>query len=177
MWHWLGSCCRTSRVSLRGVTLADAGVEGPFRGRTQEAVDKQDLVFKDSFPGAIGVRIVEAREGYARAELTVDERVVNPGGIAHGGALSGFGDTVAAWATFPSLDPDEMFTTIDFKASFTAAAPAGTKLIGEGTVLHRGRRTVVIDVRISTDEPEPRLICVMIVTQAVMKSKAPAGRY
>ena len=150
------------------MTLKDAGVEGPVRGRFAEAIERQEQIFKDSFPGMLGVRIVEVSEGYARAELTVDERVVHPGGVAHGGALAGFGDTVAAWATFPNLDEGQLFSTIDFKASFISAGLPGETLVGEGKVLHQGRRTMVIEVSIRAAGKDGRLVCVMLVTQAIL---------
>jgi uncharacterized protein (TIGR00369 family) len=160
------------------MTIDDAGLEGPFQSRIADALAAQEKIFRNTFPGAIGARIIEAREGYARAEITVDHRIVNPGMVAHGGALSGFGDTVAAWASFPGLAEDEMFTTIEFKATFTAPAFPGQRLTGEATVVHRGKRTMVLDVRITNDEGS--LVCVMLVTQAIISTggaQQRSGRY
>ena len=161
------------------MTRKEAGLEGPTADRLREALEKQDVIFRDSFPGAIGVRITDAGDGWARGEIVVDGRVLHPGGYAHGGALAGFGDSVAAWATFPSLEPGEIFTTIEFKANFIAGVTGGT-LIGEARAVHRGRRTMVIEVRITTDDDAKRLVCAMLVTQAILKAKSPAddrGRY
>jgi len=152
------------------MTRDEAGLEGPIQTRIDEAVAKQDLIFADSFPGAIGVRILEAKPGYAKAIIEVDGRVLHPGGYAHGGALAGFGDTVAAWATFPALAEDEIFTTIEFKANFITGVTGG-RLLGEANAVHKGGRTMVIEVRITTDEDEPRLVCVMLVTQAILPGK------
>lgn len=149
------------------MTREDAGFEGPLAGRIAEAIEQQDVVFRDSFPGALGVRITDARPGYARATLEVGPRVRHPGGYAHGGALAGFGDTAAAWATFPALDGGEIFTTIEFKATFITGVQDGT-LVAEATQVHKGRRTMVLEVTITTDEPEPRLVAVMLVTQAII---------
>jgi uncharacterized protein (TIGR00369 family) len=152
------------------VTAEDAG---SIRSR-EEALAKQDLIFKDTFPGTLGVRIVETSRGHAVGELEIGPHTLHPGGYAHAGALAGFGDTVAAWATISSLDPDEDFTTIEFKSNFITGVRDG-RLRAEATVVHRGRRTMVVDVKVRTVEDEPRLVSMMIVTQAVLK-RADGGR-
>ena len=151
------------------MTSQDAGFEGPLQARLDDAIAQQDIIFKDTFPGMLGVRITEAREGFAAAELDVGPQVRHPGGYAHGGAVAGFGDTVAAWATFPSLAVDETFTTIEFKTNFITGVTDGA-LRGEARVVHKGGRTMVLDVRITSGE---KLVAVMLVTQAILKSKPP----
>jgi 1,4-dihydroxy-2-naphthoyl-CoA hydrolase len=143
------------------------GVE-PRAARIADAIANQDAFFLNSFPGMLGVRIVEAESGRSVATLDVGSSVLHPGGYAHGGALAGFGDTAAAWATFPSLAEDEMFTTIEFKANFISAVSTG-RLRAEATSVHRGRRTMVLEVRIVTDDEGRKPVAVMIVTQAILK--------
>ena len=41
----------------------------------------------DRFANGSGARLTEVREGYARAELTVEERHLNAVGVCQGGAL------------------------------------------------------------------------------------------
>jgi acyl-CoA thioesterase len=154
------------------VTAEDAGFEGPIERHLSDAVAQQEAIFRDTFPGALGVRIDEIGEGFARGSLQVDGRVKNPGGVAHGGALAGFGDTLAAWATFTVLAEGEIFTTIEFKANFISGV-AGGGLTGESRVAHRGGRTAVLDVKIHTDDDESRLVCAMIVTQAILRPERP----
>lgn len=149
------------------MTRKDAGLEGPYPARGDEAIARQELIFRDTFPGLIGVRMLEAEPGRAVGTLEVDARTRHPGGYAHGGALAGFGDTVAAWATFTALEPDQMFTTIEFKANFVSGVTGG-RLRGEGVAVHQGARTMVIEVKVSTDDAERRLVCVMLVTQAIL---------
>lgn len=152
------------------MTRDEAGLEGPVQSRIDEAVAKQEQIFANSFPGAIGVRILEAKPGYATGTIDVDGRVLHPGGYAHGGALAGFGDSIAAWATFPALADDEIFTTIEFKANFITGVTGG-RLFGEASAVHKGGRTMVVEVKITTDDDERRLVCVMLVTQAILKAK------
>jgi uncharacterized protein (TIGR00369 family) len=117
----------------------------------------------------LGVRIVEAGPGSCVATLEVGSSVKHPGGYAHGGALAGFGDTAAAWATFPTLDEGELFTTIEFKANFITGVTGG-RLRAEAKSVHRGRRTMVIEVHVTTDDDERRPVAMMIVTQAILQT-------
>jgi 1,4-dihydroxy-2-naphthoyl-CoA hydrolase len=150
------------------MTRADAGLEGPTPARFKEALDNQELIFRDTFPGMLGVKVVDVGDGYAVAELEVGPQVRHPGGYAHGGAIAGFGDTVAAWATFPSLAAGEIFTTIEFKANFITGVRDGV-LRGEGRAVHKGGRTMVIDVKITCGE---KLVAVMLVTQAILQPRS-----
>lgn len=152
------------------MTRKDAGIEGPLPKKVELAIEHQEEIFKDSFPGTLGVRIVEVGEGRATGLLDIGPHVRHPGGYAHGGALAGFGDTVAAWATFPLLAKGEIFTTIEFKANFISGVTDG-RLRGEAVSIHKGGRTIVIEVRIFTDDDEHRLVAVMLVTQAILKTK------
>ena len=147
------------------------GLEGPVQARIDEAVANQDAIFRDTFPGMLGVKITKAAPNYAEGTLVVDQRVKHPGGYAHGGAISGFGDTIAAWATFPTLQPGEIFTTIEFKTNFITAVTDGT-LRAEAKQIHKGGRTMVIEVRITTNDDERTLVAIMIVTQAILKTKS-----
>ena len=153
------------------MTEQTGGIE-PRAARVAEAVANQKAFFANSFPGMLGVKIVDAGPGHCVATLEVGSTVKHPGGYAHGGAIAGFGDTAAAWATFPTLDDGEIFTTIEFKSNFMTGVTGG-RLRAEATAVHRGRRTMVIEVNIATDDEERRPVAMMIVTQAILK--APGG--
>ena len=150
------------------MTGPEAGIEGPHPTNLAGAIAKQSLIFKDTFPGLLGVHVEEASAGHAVATLEVGPSTKHPGGYAHGGALAGFGDTTAAWATFPALAPGEAFTTIEFKANFITGVTHG-RLRAEAKSVHQGRRTMVLEVRITTDDVARRPVAMMIVTQAILQ--------
>lgn len=155
------------------MTREDAGIEGPTALDIERALADQALVFKDSFPAMLGITILEAEPGSATGSLVVGPAVRNPGGTAHGGAIAGFGDTVAAWATFPALGPRQSFTTIEFKATFVAGVTDGV-LIARAKAIHQGARTMVLDVRITEQDTPDRLVAIMLVTQAILGERSPA---
>ncbi|MBP5474455.1 MAG: PaaI family thioesterase, partial [Bacteroidales bacterium] len=48
---------------------------------------KELLNEKDMFAKSSGIQLVEVREGYARAQMTVEKRHLNMGGVCQGGAI------------------------------------------------------------------------------------------
>ena len=114
----------------------------------------------------LGVRFVEAGPDRVVAELTYREELTTIGGSLHGGTLMAFADTVGAAATVLNLPPGATgTTTLESKTNFMAAARAGV-VRAECTPLHRGRRTMVWQTRV-TDE-SARLLSLTVQTQMVL---------
>ena len=119
----------------------------------------------------LGMRFLTAAPERVTAEMLVRDELCNGAGILHGGALMSFADTLGACATMLNLPEGAHTTTIESKTNFLAPAPAGTKVIGECLPLHRGRRTMVWQTRITSEEG--RLIAVVIQTQLVIEATHP----
>lgn len=79
-----------------------------------------------------------------------------------------FADTLGACATTLNLPEGARTTTVESKTNFLAPAPSGTKVIGECLPLHRGRRTMVWQTRITS--AEGRLVAVVTQTQLVIEA-------
>jgi uncharacterized protein (TIGR00369 family) len=77
-----------------------------------------------------------------------------------------FADTLGAAATILNLAPDSGTTTIESKTNFVAPAPVGTTVFGETTPIHRGRRTMVWQTRVTTEAG--RLVAMVTQTQMVL---------
>jgi uncharacterized protein (TIGR00369 family) len=77
-----------------------------------------------------------------------------------------FADTLGGVGTFLNLPEGTGTTTIESKTNFIAAAPVGTRVTAEATALHRGRRTMVWQTRITT--AEGRLVALVTQTQLVL---------
>jgi 1,4-dihydroxy-2-naphthoyl-CoA hydrolase len=118
-----------------------------------------------SFPGDLGVELVEIGEERVSARLAVDRRHLHPGGYVHGGVWVAFADTVAAWGTMRNLEPGSDFTTVELKTNVFTAARDGDTLNADGELLHAGRRTQVWEVRIRKGE---RLAANFVCTQIVL---------
>ena len=118
------------------------------------------------FAELLGIAYREAAPERVVAELAVRTELCTVPAVLHGGAVMAFADTLGAYATLLNLPPGAHTTTIESKTNFLAAAPLGTTLRGECTPLHRGRRTMVWQTRIST--AEGKLVAVVIQTQLVL---------
>ena len=122
------------------------------------------------FAQLLGIRFVAAELERVVAELEIrDELCTNPA-VAHGGAIMAFADTLGAAGTILNLPDGANTTTIESKTNFLAAAPVGTRLIGETTPVHRGRTTMVWQTKISTDAG--RLVALVTQTQLVLPAKS-----
>jgi uncharacterized protein (TIGR00369 family) len=118
------------------------------------------------FAKLLGIELVSAVPEKVVAELTVREDLCTRPAVLHGGAIMAFADTLGALGTILNLPEGAGTTTIESKTNFVAPAPVGTRLIGEATPMHRGRRTMLWQTRIST--PEGRLVALVMQTQLVL---------
>lgn len=118
-----------------------------------------------TFPGNLGIEVVEITDEHARGRLEVDERHLHPGGYVHGGVWTAFADTVAAWGTLRHLPAGHDFTTIELKLNVLTAATTGDVLDAIAAPLHTGRTTHVWEVRVSKGE---RLAANFVCTQFVL---------
>jgi len=113
----------------------------------------------------LGIRFLEASAERVIAELPIRDDLRTVGGALHGGALMAFADTVGAAATIVNLPAGASTTTLESKTNFFA--PGRTGLVrAESTPLHRGRRTMVWQTRVTDDTG--RLLSLTIQTQMVL---------
>lgn len=125
------------------------------------------------FPALLGIRFAAAEPECVRASLAVRDDLCTTPGVLHGGAIMAFADTLGAVGTVLNLKPGESTTTIESKTNFLAAGKGGTTIEGECALLHRGRRTMVWQTRVTS--PEGRAIAVVTQTQAVLEATPQAG--
>jgi 1,4-dihydroxy-2-naphthoyl-CoA hydrolase len=126
---------------------------------------------KGTLAELLGIRFVEASPDRVVAELSCRDALTTVGGSLHGGTLMAFADTAGAAATMLNLPPGANTTTIESKTNFFAAGRSGT-VRAETTPLHRGKRTMVWQTRV-TDEAG-RLLSLTIQTQMVLEPRGPA---
>ena len=118
------------------------------------------------FAELLGIEVVSASLEKIVAEMIVREDLCTVPAVLHGGAIMAFADTLGAAGTFLNLPEGAGTTTIESKTNFIAAALLGGRITGTATPLHRGRRTMVWQTRIST--AEGRLVALVTQTQLVL---------
>ena len=114
----------------------------------------------------LGIRFVETEKDRIVAELEVRPELLTTTGALHGGTLMAFADTIGAAATFLNLPAGATTTTLESKTNFFAAGRAGV-VRAEATPLHRGRRTMVWQTRVT--DAGGRLLSLTIQTQMVLE--------
>ena len=120
---------------------------------------------KGTLSDALGMEIVEASQERVVATLAIRDDLRTVGGALHGGTLMAFADTLGAVATVLNLPAGASTTTLESKTNFFAAGRSGL-VRAESTPLHRGKRTMVWQTRV-TDE-SGRLLSLTTQTQMVL---------
>jgi 1,4-dihydroxy-2-naphthoyl-CoA hydrolase len=130
-------------------------------------VEASAAVLAGFFPGNLGVELLEIEDELVRGRIVVDGRHLHPGGYVHGGVWVALADTVAAWGTMRNLPAGDSFTTSELKMNVFARGKPGDELLATGEPIHRGRRTQVWEVRVSSSG---RLAANFLCTQVVLSS-------
>ncbi|HEX5326326.1 MAG TPA: PaaI family thioesterase [Acetobacteraceae bacterium] len=135
-------------------------------------MDALEILGRHRLPFAelLGIRVTAASADRVTAEMAVRPDLCTLPAVLHGGAAMAFADTLGAMGTVLNLPQGAATTTIESKTNFIASAPAGSLLLGEATPLHRGRRTMIWQTRIST--AEGKLVALVIQTQLVLEHVA-----
>jgi 1,4-dihydroxy-2-naphthoyl-CoA hydrolase len=118
------------------------------------------------FAELLGIRYLSASRESVSAEMAVRAELCTQPAVLHGGAIMAFADTLGAAATLLNLAEGAGTTTIESKTNFLAPAPQGATVRGEATAVHRGRRTMVWQTRVSL--ADGRLVALVTQTQLVL---------
>jgi 1,4-dihydroxy-2-naphthoyl-CoA hydrolase len=118
------------------------------------------------FAELLGIEFVSATADRIVARMVVRSEFCTRPAVLHGGAIMAFADTLGAAGTILNLPEGAGTTTIESKTNFIAPAPAGSEVIGEASPIHRGRRTMIWQTRITAGNG--RLIALTTQTQLVL---------
>ena len=121
------------------------------------------------FAALLGIEFTSAAPDRVTAEMVVRDDLCTRPAILHGGAVMAFADTLGATGTILNLPEGAGTATLESKTNFIAAAPVGTRIVGETTPIHRGRTTQVWQTRVTT--AEGRLVAVVTQTQMVLPAR------
>lgn len=123
--------------------------------------------------GALGFRVEEHREDFARGSFVVEDRVRQPMGLVHGGAFAALAETLASMATWMAVQPaGQVAVGLSNHTSFVRPALEGV-VHAEATRRHRGRTTWLWEVEFTDDAR--RLCALSRVTMAVRDAPAAEG--
>ena len=117
--------------------------------------------------GSHGTRFEAAGQGRARAYLDFKPELTQLTGLFHAGAIIALADETATaaamWETNPTGEfrPELFPLTLQMSANLIRNTNQGT-LVAEAEIVHRGRTTLVVDVRVSDDRQ--RLLAKFVAT-------------
>ncbi|MBI3300795.1 MAG: PaaI family thioesterase [Deltaproteobacteria bacterium] len=100
------------------------------------------------------------------AQMRVREEFCTIPVVAHGGVLMALADTLGGYATALNLSAGHTTATIESKTNFFAPAPAGSTVTAECVAVHRGKRTMVWQTRVNSEQG--RLLALVTQTQLVL---------
>jgi uncharacterized protein (TIGR00369 family) len=133
-------------------------------------MDLLNRLASDPLPFArlLGIELISVVPERVVAHMTVREDLCTKPATLHGGALMAFADTLGAIGTIANLDERSSTVTIESKTNFLRPAPLGARLVGESTPVHRGRRMMVWQTRMTTDDG--RLVALTTQTQLIVEA-------
>ncbi len=116
------------------------------------------------FAQLLGIEFISADADSLAARMLIRPDLCTIGGIAHGGAIMSFADTLGAAAAFISLPAEAKgTTTVESKTNFVGPAPAGSTVIGRTTLIHRGKKTQIWQTLVATEDE--KLVALIVQTQ------------
>jgi uncharacterized protein (TIGR00369 family) len=122
------------------------------------------------FMKLLGVELVSATLDRIEARLVVRQDMENGSGITHGGVYMSFADYLGAIGTVANLPKGASTTTMESKTNFFRPARIGSVITGVSTPLHKGRRTMVWQTRLS--DADDKLLAMITQTQMVIMKDA-----
>ena len=123
--------------------------------------------YEKTIMGALGIQVEETSADRVVATMPVHEATHQPFGLLHGGASAVLAETVASIGTWNLVDQEnEIAVGLEINANHIRGKQDGI-VTAVGTPLHKGRTTMVWDIKIMDEEE--KLICVSRCTVAIAK--------
>jgi len=102
------------------------------------------------FGELIGLNFIKWERGYSQCILEVNEKLLNPHKVLHGGVIYSMADTGMGGALYPCLDDDELCATIEIKIVYFKAVTSGT-LTCDTRIVHRSKKIAALESEIKND--------------------------
>ncbi len=110
-----------------------------------------NAINKGTMMEVLGIEYLEAKAGYLKARMPVDERTFQPAKLLHGGASMAMAETLGSVGSAIMVNLDEFEVRgSQLSANHIKSAKNGW-VIGEASLLHRGRNTHVWNIDIKDE--------------------------
>lgn len=112
-------------------------------------MDRVEEIFRaDRLIQDFGMKLVEAREGYAKVSVAVEERFLNAHNIGHGVLLFAAADAAFALSVNAVVDA----VGVQWSLNILRAAKPGETVFGESRILHKGRQSMVCELTVTSGD-------------------------
>lgn len=133
--------------------VADKGLRLPGLEYLQGIVDGS--VPPPPISRLLGFSIVEVEPGRALFAMEPAEWMYNPIGSVHGGIAATILDSCMGCAVHTTLEAGVAYTTTDLQVRYLRAMSDTTgRVLAEGRVIHRGKRTATAEGRLFVESDE-----------------------
>ena len=119
----------------------------------------------------LGFELLEASPERCRARFAIERHVQQPLGLVHGGAYAALAESMVSATTHLAVEDDGNFAVGQSNHTHFFRPATEGAVHAEGTPIHRGRTSLVWDVRFTDDAG--RLCAASRVTLAVRPAKSP----
>jgi uncharacterized protein (TIGR00369 family) len=109
----------------------------------------RSLVNSSPYFDLLSMQILDIGLGYAKLEILLQRKHLQPFGVAHGGVYASIIDAAAFWSVYFGVDnPRATLTTVDLKLNYLAPASEG-KLLAKGRQIKVGRRLAYAEAEVA----------------------------
>ncbi len=120
------------------------------------------------FGELIGLNFTNLESGYTQCVLNVNEKLLNPHKVLHGGVIYSMADTGMGGALYSLLDESELCATIEIKIVYFKAVKSGN-LTCETRVIHKSKKIAVMESEIINNK---QLVAKAYGTYSIFKIKS-----
>jgi len=99
------------------------------------------------FRDLLGYKFTKVENGRSQCVLEVTEKLLNPMGIVHGGAVFTIADAGMGIALWSSIGEDEIFVAAGTQIVYLKPVKSGT-LICDSKIIQRGKRIAILESKV-----------------------------
>ena len=134
------------------------------------AADREDPSFRpNAYLSLLGIRRLIPTDGDSQAELVITDKLKNPSGVTHGGAIFSLLDGCMSGVLRKHLSPGESASTIECKINYLKGVRDG-KLLCTARLVKRGSQVSVIEAEVI--DQDNALVAKGLATFMVVKPRA-----
>ena len=110
-----------------------------------------DLINQGPYFRLLSMKVSEMGKGFAKVEMDIENKHLNPFGGVHGGVYSSLIDTATYWAVYCDIEENAGLISLDVKVDNLALVKEG-HLVVEGKRIKAGKSICIADAAVIDSE-------------------------